>query len=236
MVEQTLEPVPGPTPGPISEPILSHEQARRFYDDFGAKQDQQGWYEDPATDALSAKARFETAGSVLEFGCGTGRLAVSLLAERLPAQCSYLGLDASTTMCTLARQRLGAWQPRAEVLQTDGSMQLPVADASVDRLLTTYVLDLLSQADIQMFLAEAHRVLTPGGLLCAVGLTPGERGMSRWVSALWRRIHRGNPARVGGCRPLQLVPSLPTDRWQVLHRQVVVSWGLASEVVIATPR
>ena len=215
------------------EPTLSHAQARQFYDEFGAKQDKQGWYEDPATDALTAVGRFETAASLLEFGCGTGRLAAALLTARLPQECHYLGLDASTTMCGLARQRLQGWSQRVEVQQTDGSMQLPLAAASVDRILTTYVLDLLSAQDIAAFLSEAHRVLNSTGLLCTVGLTPGERGVSRWVTALWRRIHRSNPARVGGCRPLRLAEMLPQDQWRIVHREVVVAWGLASEVLVA---
>jgi ubiquinone/menaquinone biosynthesis C-methylase UbiE len=217
------------------EQTLSHEQARRFYDEFGARQDRQGWYEDPANAALIAKARFEEATSVLEFGCGTGRLAATLLAERLPKHCKYLGLDASDTMCGLARTRLQAWTPCAEVRQTDGSMRLECAPRSVDRVLTTYVLDLLSLADIETFLAEAHRVLEPGGLLCAVGLTPGERGIARSVTSFWRYLHRKNPRLVGGCRPLQLVQCLPTEHWRVLHREVVVARGLASEAVIASP-
>ena len=212
---------------------MSHEQARQFYDEFGARQDKQGWYEDPATEALTAAARFQTASSLLEFGCGTGRLAAALLGERLPQHCRYLGLDASTTMCGLARQRLEPWSQRVEVRQTDGTPQLPCPPASVDRVLTTYVLDLLSVADIDAFLAEAHRVLTPEGLLCTVGLTPGERGIARWVTALWRRIHRANPARVGGCRPLCLAELLPEQGWRVVHRELVVTWGLASEVLVA---
>jgi ubiquinone/menaquinone biosynthesis C-methylase UbiE len=217
------------------EQTLSREQARRFYDEFGVRQDRQGWYEDPANAALIAKARFEEAGSVLELGCGTGRLAATLLAERLPKHCNYLGLDASDTMCGLARARLQGWSPRAEVRHTDGSMHLPCAPRSVDRVLTTYVLDLLSLADIQAFLSEAQRVLGPGGLLCAVGLTPGERGIARSVTRFWRYVHRKRPMRVGGCRPLQLVQCLPAEHWRVLHREVVVAWGLASEAVIATP-
>ena len=218
------------------EQTLSHEQARQFYDQFGAKQDQQGWYEDPATRALTAAARFETATQVVEFGCGTGRFAAALLGERLPPQAHYLGLDASTTMCSLARQRLEPWSARVAVQHTDGRPQLPCASASVDRVLTTYVLDLLSVADIAAFLTDAHRVLMPGGLLCAVGLTPGERGVSRWVTALWRRIHRANPMRVGGCRPLCLAELLPEQSWSLVHREVVVTWGLASEVLVARPK
>ena len=217
------------------EQTLSHEQAQRFYDEFGTRQDRQGWYEDPPNAALIAKAHFEQASSVLEFGCGTGRLAAALLAQRLPKHCKYLGLDASRTMYGLAQARLKAWAPRAEVRQTDGSMSLPCAPNGVDRVLTTYVLDLLSLADIEAFLNEAHRVLEPQGLLCAVSLTPGERGIARSVTRFWRYVYSKNPLRVGGCRPLQLALRLPAERWRVVHREVIVAWGMASEVLIASP-
>ncbi len=215
---------------------LTHEEARRFYDRFGAKQDGQGFYEDAATAALEAASDFEHARSVVEFGCGTGRLAASLLEKRLPAECRYVGVDLSETMCALATKRLEPWRERAEIRRTDGAPALPTAAAPVDRVLTTYVLDLLSVDDIAAFVADAHRVLAPGGRLCAVGLTPGERGISRAVSALWSGLHARAPAKVGGCRPLRLAEHLPADRWTVAHREVVVSWGIASEALVATRR
>ena len=214
---------------------LTREEARRFYDRFGVKQDDQGWYEDVAIAALEKKARFESAASVVELGCGTGRLAAELLEKRLPPQCRYLGLDQSATMCGLAATRLKKFGARVEVRQSDGAPALPLPDGAADRVLTTYVLDLLSAADIATFLADAHRVLSREGLLCAVGLTPGERGISRAVTALWSRIHRKNPEKVGGCRPLRLADHLPAAHWKIEHREVVLAWGIASEVVMASP-
>jgi ubiquinone/menaquinone biosynthesis C-methylase UbiE len=213
---------------------LTREEARRFYDRFGAKQDKQGWYEDAAIAALEARAKFEQASSVVEFGCGTGRLAAELLEKKLPAECRYLALDQSETMCGLAKARLEKFSARAQVRQSDGAPSIPLPDGAADRVVTTYVLDLLSIADIAAFQADARRVLRAGGLLCAVGLTPGERGMSRAVTALWSRIHRKNPAKVGGCRPLRLADHLPAALWKIEHREVVSAWGIASEVVIAS--
>ena len=215
---------------------LTREEARRFYDRFGAKQDDQGWYEDVAIAALEKKARFDAAASVVELGCGTGRLAAELLDQRLGAHCRYLALDQSATMCSIAASRLEKFGARVEVRQSDGAPVLPLSDSAADRVLTTYVLDLLSAADIATFLADAHRLLSREGLLCAVGLTPGERGVSRAVTALWSRIHRKNPEKVGGCRPLRLAEHLPAAHWKIEHREVVVAWGIASEIVIATPQ
>lgn len=46
-------------------------------------------------------------------------------------------------------------------------------DGSVDRIVSTYVLGLLSREQIDLFLREAFRVLVADGLLCLVSLSYG---------------------------------------------------------------
>jgi len=65
---------------------LSPAEAKRFYDRLGSRQDWQGFYENPAINALIEHAGFDSAHSVIEFGCGTGTLAARLLREHLPAK------------------------------------------------------------------------------------------------------------------------------------------------------
>jgi hypothetical protein len=60
--------------------MLSHEEARAFYDWFGARQDSQRFYEDPALCDLLGHADFGEARSVFEFGCGTGRFVFTVSA------------------------------------------------------------------------------------------------------------------------------------------------------------
>src|SRR5271157_5204312 len=67
------------------------DDARRFYDRFGSRQDTQGFYENPAFDDLVKHADFEHARSVLEFGCGTGSFARRLLETVVPADARYIG-------------------------------------------------------------------------------------------------------------------------------------------------
>src|SRR4051812_10077889 len=119
-------------------------EAKAFYDRFGAKQDRQAFYEDPALARLSAHAAFGEARSLVEFGCGTGRFAARLLADSLPDDARYHGIDISPTMVRIARARLAAWSERATVQVSDGAIRLPVPSGSCDRVLCTYVLDLLS--------------------------------------------------------------------------------------------
>lgn len=215
---------------------LSYGSAKRFYDRLGSRQDWQAFYEDPAVDEMIAHSRFETAGAVCEFGCGTGRLAGRLLAGVLPANATYLALDLSDEMVRLATARLAPWTGRARVVQTAGPPLIPHADRGFDRFVSAYVLDLLGDDDSATLLAEAHRVLQPGGLLCLTGLTFGTPRWSRAVTALWQWIHDRRPHWLGGCRPVALHERLDLRSWTPIHHGVRNSYGISSEILVAARR
>jgi SAM-dependent methyltransferase len=213
--------------------FITHAQARTVYDRIGRWQDTRPVSERRALDALLEYAAFERAASVVEFGCGTGRLAARLLAERLPPGATYLGVDVSPRMVSLARGAIGPWAGRARVEQADGPVRLPVADGAADRFLSTYVIDLLSPTDTDDVLREARRVLRPGGLLALASLTPGRAPLSRGVTCAWVSAWRLHPVLVGGCRPVRLAALLPEEAWRVGARLTVTDVVLASEVVVA---
>ena len=215
---------------------LKPSEVERFYDEFGAKQDTQGFYEDPAIDDLVAHASISEAEAVFEFGCGTGRLAARLLSEELSSEASYVACDLSRTMVLLARERLAAFGERVQVTQSDGAVRFPVSDHSVDRVISTYVLDLLSEEDIGRFFLESSRKLRSGGKVCLVSLTAGPTALSRVVSATWSLIFRLRASWVGGCRPICLAQHVDRTPWELEHRNVVVSFGVPSEVIIARVR
>lgn len=212
--------------------VLSHQQARAFYDRFGRKQDLQRIYEDPAIEVLLRHAGFESAGTVVELGCGTGRLAARLLERQLPAEATYVGFDISRTMVDLARSRVAPWAGRAEIRLTEGSPKLPLEDGVCDRFLSTYVLDLLSDGEIHAVLDEARRVLAPGGRLCLASLTFGRTLPSRVVGRLWTSVHALDPKLVGGCRPVDLDATIAPD-WRILHREIVCTFGICTEILVA---
>ena len=215
--------------------VLSVGEAQAYYDRFGEKQDSQGFYEDPPLADLMAHADFEHARSVFEFGCGTGKLAERLLARHLPGTATYAGCDVSPAMIGLATARLAPFAERARVTRSDGAVRLPVGDRSVDRVISSYVLDLLSDDDARRFFAEAHRALAAEGRLCLVSLSGGVNLPSRVVAALWSAVFRARPSLVGGCRPIRLAPYLTPDRWTVEYRRVRTPFGVPSEVVVARP-
>ena len=215
---------------------LTREQAKAFYDKFGARQDQQAFYEEGALRTLCANADLARARSVLEPGCGTGRFAFDLLRHHLPADARYYATDISTTMVDLAASRLAPFSPRAAVTLAGDRVAPPVVEpASIDRFIATYVLDLLSADDQEQMLAEARRLLHPDGLLCLTGITPGVTPLSRLVMNIWQWVFERNPGRVGGCRPARISERLPPNTWRIRFHTVVVAFGVASEVVIASP-
>jgi SAM-dependent methyltransferase len=93
---------------------------------------------------------------VLEVGVGTGLVAAALAAGGR----SVVGVDLSLPMLRHAHARLGA-----VVAQADGFL-LPVRTGAVDSIVIVWVVHLVP--DPGAFLAEAARVLRPGGRIVVV--------------------------------------------------------------------
>ncbi len=214
---------------------LTHSQAASYYNRIGAMQDTQAFYEDAATNLMLARADFESAAGVFEFGCGTGRFASRLLSKYLNSSASYLGIDVSRTMVKLAETRVAPFGKRANIVLTDGSICFPVANRSVDRVVAIYVFDLLSETDIQRAISESARILSPGGKLCLVSLTSGVTYISKIISSVWSLIYRMHAPLVGGCRPIHPGRYLEQHDWSIDYRTVITSWGIPSEVSISSP-
>lgn len=212
--------------------MLSHEEARSYYDRFGSKQDSQSFYEDPATNLLIDHAGFEEAHSIFEFGVGTGRFAQRVLAAHTPPDCRYRGIDISPTMVGIAKGRLQEYGQRVSIELSRGEPSLSEDDNRYDRFVTNYVLDLMSQDDGSALIDEAYRVLQAGGLLCLVSLANGRTLPTRIVSAIWTGIYKVNARIVGGCRPIDLSPMVSGPRWHVEYRTTLASFGLTSEILV----
>ena len=130
----------------------------------------------PVLDATSRRLLDEVAAfaagrqgrvKVLDVGGGTGSLALGA-AERWPAA-TVIASDAAAGMLELARRRSGAAlasvRSRLSFLVAPAA-DLPLADGSVDLVLSSFVLQLVP--DRLAALREAHRVLRPGAVLAYV--------------------------------------------------------------------
>lgn len=111
-------------------------------------------------------------GDVLDIGCGHGSL-LKLLASRARRA---VGVDIDADARQLARAQLLFAGINNCTLRNGDMYALPLDDAGFD---TVIIDDLLAQADRPMVvLAEAARVLRPGGRVIVLARTSGEKGVA----------------------------------------------------------
>jgi len=137
-------------------------------------------------------------GAVVEIGSGTG-----VNVERYPDTVEHVTFtEPDPGMRRQLEARLGRaraagrFGPRGSDVRTDPADSLGLADASVDHVVATLVL--CTVADPEAALAEARRVLRPGGTLVflehvAADHRPDRLRWQRRLEPIWRRV-------AGGCR------------------------------------
>ena len=105
-------------------------------------------------------------GTVLELGCGYGRVPLYLASERGFACERYFALDISVRMLEHFREHRRRHRsfPSAEVSLVRASAdRVPRTDDSVDLVLPSGVIPHMAKRYVERALAEAARVLRPGG-------------------------------------------------------------------------
>lgn len=124
----------------------------------------EAWWDDAFTDFLAGPLPARP-GLLVDVGCGLAAAALTLL-PRFP-ELRYLGIDVDEERLELARTAIEAagLDGRAD-LEVASAAALPRDDASVDVVLTVMTLQHL--ADVPSALAEARRVLCPGGIIVTV--------------------------------------------------------------------
>jgi demethylmenaquinone methyltransferase/2-methoxy-6-polyprenyl-1,4-benzoquinol methylase len=123
---------------------------------------------------LAAEAVVQRGDRVLDAACGTGDFAV---ADLRAGAAKVTGLDFSERMLERARRK----EPSVDWVQGD-MLALPFADATFDAL--TVGFGIRNVEDISRALAEARRVLRPGGRVAILEITQ-PRGLLRVFFRLW---------------------------------------------------
>lgn len=113
--------------------------------------------------------------SVLDFGCGCGRVARQLIQQE-PRPTRYLGLDRHRGMIDWCREHLSPHAPGFNFLHhhvdhptlnpggTPGHLPFPAPDGGVTLCIAWSVFTHLLEADAKFYLREVSRVLTPDGV------------------------------------------------------------------------
>lgn len=163
---------------------------------------------------------------VLDLGCGTGLLTTRLagsLGARLVVGCD---LSAGMLQQAAERSRTARW------VQGD-AMQLPLRDGSADAVVSTESFHWIP--DQAAAVADAHRVLRPGGHLVIGMVTPRTRVAGRLAAAASQAIgqqpHWPTPSELDG-----LLTGAGFDRPEHLAVRRVGSALVPTRVVVARRR
>lgn len=150
-------------------------------------------------------------GAVLELAHGTGDLQIDLAA----AGYQSVGLDRSPQMALIARRKLWGCGQAPDLVRGD-ARQLPFAGGMFGAVVSTFPTEFIIHPDT---LAEAHRVLAPGGRFVVVvnGFLTGGNAPAKVLEWLYRITGQRGPwpddaldrLREAGFQPQVITERLP---------------------------
>lgn len=166
-----------PTPGRVAHPY--YRDFARAYDNYstGVRGDVEFYV------GLAREA-----GSVVELGVGTGRIAVPTAEAGIPV----LGIDLEPRMLEVARERAEAAAVSALVTLREGDMRAFALEERVPLVTIPFrtFLHNLTTEDQAATLAACYRAIEPGGRLALNVFNPDLQLMARWMQ---RSEHHWEP-------------------------------------------
>jgi len=183
--------------------------------------------ESKARDRCLEIAAIRDGESVLEVAVGTG-LAFEKILQANPSGRNE-GIDVTEAMLNRAEIRVASSGIKSYRLTVGDAYALDFENGEFDVLINNYMFDLLPEDDFPTVIAEFRRVLSPGGRLVLANMTQGKS----WHNSVWEWVYRLNPAWLGGCRAVQLLPMLEESEFAHLDRQYISQMTFPSEVISA---
>jgi SAM-dependent methyltransferase len=131
-------------------------------------------------------------GRVLDLGCGAGRTTIMVGRARLRAQITALDDFSAAYIRSHGPERFHSNMAIAGIadrvtLEKGDMRALPYGEASFDAVVSSYALDHLGP-EIPKALAEARRVLVPGGQLLLGVILPNLWVSITWLAMVWLRF------------------------------------------------
>jgi SAM-dependent methyltransferase len=109
--------------------------------------------------ALLCAAGLRDGMSLIDFGCGSGRLAWVL--GQLPLRLAYFGIDVDERLLAYAKSK----SPPHFRFAVNHALNIPASDASADMVCAFSVFTHLRHTETYVYLRDIRRVLRPGGRL-----------------------------------------------------------------------
>lgn len=155
----------------------SREDGDPYYRDFAYAYDEHSLGVSGDVEFYVRLAR--EAGSVVELGVGTGRIAVPTAEAGIPV----LGFDREPSMIAIAREKAEHAGVSEFVTLREGDMRSFVLDESVPLVTIPFrtFLHNLTTEDQLATLGACHRALEPGGRLALNVFNPNLRSIARWM-------------------------------------------------------
>jgi ubiquinone/menaquinone biosynthesis C-methylase UbiE len=136
---------------PVENWTRAYDEAPEIFDEFTRAEDPEGHVVERLLSHADTMGR-----SILEIGCGTGRYT----RELLPGTGSYVALERSPAMLTLARERLADEARRPRFLCA-GAERMPFRSGTFDQVMAAWVVLNLKRGKRAVVLSEIDRVLAP---------------------------------------------------------------------------
>ncbi len=210
----------------MSDARIAKEQVADVYSRVAPLYDVWAWLtERHARRRCLEVAAIQDGEDVLEVAVGTGLAFVEIL-EANPSGRNE-GVDLTAAMLSRAEKKAAQTGNPHYRLRVGDAYDLDFPSDSFDVVINNYMFDLLPERDFPAVLGEFKRVLRPGGRLALVNMTHG----ARWYNGVWDRLYRMNPALLGGCRGVSLLPLLQQTGFQHTTREYRSQFTFPSEVV-----
>jgi SAM-dependent methyltransferase len=189
---------------------------------------------------VRAEVAGQARGRVLELGIGTG----ASLPHLGPGVEELVAVEPASELAAIARERVGRWAAergaKGTVIEGSATRPLPLEDGSFDGVLILFVLCSIEKVDAT--LAQAHRLLKPGGaLLLAEHVAadadpvphPARERAQRLIRPAWKLA-------LGGCDPHKSLDAVLArsgfDVRGLEHRELDLPWVVRSGLVGRAPR
>ena len=202
--------------------LQTKEETRAFYNKIARVYDLLAEHsEAPVRRAGLGMLDVKPGQSVLEIGFGTGHCLVELAEAVGPAGRVY-GIDLSERMLEISQARLSdqGLEDRVELTCGD-ALHLPYPSQSVDRIFTSFTLELFDTPEIPMALGECKRVLRAGGRIVVAAMSRVLPGGPIMRTFEWTHRHFPNYL---DCRPILVRQAVEDAGFQIAATKTTKMW------------